>query len=75
MGAGEELTYAETAVVEERVSAKSVSLLWPVMSALLLKIAPQRTTGGSYWGETRLDESQRAGDSYSEPCLEVGVTL
>lgn len=36
VGAGEELAYKETAVVEEGVSAMSVSLLWTVMSALLL---------------------------------------
>lgn len=40
------------------------------MSALLLKIAQERT-----WGGGTPDESQGPGSSYSERCLEVGVTL
>lgn len=43
----------ETAVVEGRVTANGSSLLWSVMSAPLLKIAQERTTGGSYRGENR----------------------
>lgn len=46
-------TQEETAVVEGRGAVKSVSLLWSVMSILLLKITRQRTTGGSYRGDTR----------------------
>ena len=44
--------HQKTALVEGRAAARSVSL-WSVMSALLLKIAQEKTTGGSYRGETR----------------------
>lgn len=47
-------TEKETAVVEGRVTAKSVSLLWSVMSALLLKIAQERTTGVTLWMRVRV---------------------
>lgn len=47
----------ETAVLERRVTEKSLSLLWCVTSALLLKIARE-----NHRGETRRDdESQGAG--------------
>lgn len=64
-------------MVEGRVTVKSVSLFWSVMSALLLKIAQEKTTGGGVTGvkQGMLDESQGPGGSYSERCPEVGVTL
>lgn len=54
-----------TALVEGRVTAKSVSLLWSVMSALLLKIAQERTTGVVLWmrGRVQLVLPCRRGDT------------
>lgn len=69
-------TEGNTAVVEGRVTVKSVSLLWSVMSALLLKIAQEEPQGGvTGVKQGTLDESQGPGGSYSECCLEEGVTL
>lgn len=56
---------------------RSVSLIWCVMSAVLLKIAHGRTTGRGVTGVNQgvQDESQGACGSYNERQLEEGLTL